>query len=84
LVLLCAVDATLLVYLDQSEQASVLSHYFGLVAAITMLLLGAGVATPIALAWMRSQERQQAEARVRYLQNHDPLTGLITRRSARF
>jgi hypothetical protein len=64
-------DETLLVYLDQSEQAAVLSRYFGLIAAITMLLLGAGVATPIALAWMRSQERRQAEARVRYLQNHD-------------
>ena len=46
----------MLVYLDQSEQAKVLSRYFGLIAAVTMLLLGAGVATPIALAWTRSRE----------------------------
>ena len=43
-------DGTLLVYLVQFEQAKVLSRYFGLIAAVTMLLLGAGVATPIALA----------------------------------
>jgi hypothetical protein len=49
-------DATLLVYLDQSEQAAILSHCFGQIAAFTMLLLCAGVATPIALAWMRDQE----------------------------
>jgi hypothetical protein len=55
-------DATLLVYLDQSEQAVILSRCFGQIAAITMLLLGAGVATPIALAWMRDQERQLAGA----------------------
>jgi len=47
-------DGTLLVYLDQSEQAKALSRYFGLIAAVTLLLLGAGVATPIALAWTRT------------------------------
>jgi hypothetical protein len=39
---------TSLVYLDQSERAMMLSRYYGLVTAVTMLLLGAGVATPIA------------------------------------
>lgn len=33
-------NGTLLVYLDQSDEAKVLSRYFGLIAAVTMLLLG--------------------------------------------
>jgi diguanylate cyclase (GGDEF)-like protein len=74
-------DGTLLIYLDQSDQADVLSRYFGLVAAVTLLLLGAGVATPVALAWMRSRERREAEAQVRYLENYDPLTGLPNRKA---
>lgn len=74
-------DGTLLVYLDQSSEASVLSRYFGLIAAVTLLLLGAGVATPISFAWMRSRERQEAEAQVRFLENFDPLTGLPNRKA---
>ena len=52
------------VYLDQSDQATVLSSYFGLIAGITLLLLGAGIAAPAAFAWMRSGERRHAEAQV--------------------
>ncbi|MHA1134584.1 MAG: diguanylate cyclase domain-containing protein, partial [Alphaproteobacteria bacterium] len=72
---------TLIVYLDQSDQASVLSSYFSVIALVTLTLLGVGVTMPAAFAWMRSRERRQAEEQVHYLQNHDALTGLANRRA---
>ncbi|HUU65659.1 MAG TPA: EAL domain-containing protein [Methyloceanibacter sp.] len=72
---------TLIVYLDQTDQAKIFSAYFDLIAIVTLLLLCIGIATPVAFAWMRGQEQRAAQEQVRYLENHDALTGLANRRS---
>jgi diguanylate cyclase (GGDEF)-like protein len=72
---------TLVVYLDQSDQAKVLASYFGWATTITLLLLGAGIAVLAALGWMRARESRETEAQLRYLEQHDALTGLANRQA---
>ena len=72
---------TLVAYLDQSEQATVLSDYFGLIAAITMMLLGIMIAAPAIFSWIRSNERRKGQTQLSFLENHDALTGLPNRKA---
>jgi diguanylate cyclase (GGDEF)-like protein len=72
---------TLVVYLDQSDQAKVLAGYLGWATTITLLLLGAGIAVLGALGWMRGRESRETKAQLRYLEQHDALTGLANRQA---
>jgi hypothetical protein len=49
------VHGSLEVFLDQTEQASVLTSYFEIIALVILCLVSAGIAIPLVLAWSRGR-----------------------------
>jgi diguanylate cyclase (GGDEF)-like protein len=68
------------VYVDQSERSARIRNAFGLVSAALasmLILIGAGAAW----TWLRAKARHAVQERMRYLAQHDVLSGLLNRAS---
>ena len=66
-------------YVDLTRHAAELSRAFGLIAAITGGLIIIAVGVPTLIIGLKINQQWKAEAQIRYLSQHDKLTGLLNR-----
>ncbi len=66
-------------YVDLTLQAAQMSKAFGLIAAVTAALIIVAVGVPTLIVGMKIHQQWKAEAQIRYLSQHDKLTGLLNR-----
>lgn len=72
--------AVVAAYVDQTVQRDNFFHTFLLAALVLCLLTGFSFGVPVLAWYQRAKEKQQADQRIRFLANHDGLTGLTNRR----
>jgi diguanylate cyclase (GGDEF)-like protein len=72
-------DAIVETYIDQTEKRTEFQRTLIFLSAALLLLIGLAFGVP-GLAWLkRNEEKRVADAHIRFLSEHDSLTGLINR-----